>query len=115
MDIIFKTEKLRKTCNDDRLRVKTYGQERAKKIKLRLDEMHAASVLEELRYLPGHCHELIGDRKGELAVDLDQPARLIFRVADDPAPLKEDGGLDWNNVTAIEITEIVDDYHGKKN
>ncbi len=115
MDIIFKTEKLRKTCNDDRLRQKEYGLVRAKKIKRWLDDMQAASVLEELRYLPGRCHELTGDRKGELAVDLDHPARLIFRVADDPAPLKEDGGLDWNNVTAVEITEIVDDYHGKKN
>jgi proteic killer suppression protein len=110
MNILFKTSKLLKTCTDDRLRQKEQGQVRAKKIKLRLDDMHAASVLEELRYLPGRCHELTGDRKGELAVDLDHPFRLIFRIANDPVPHKEDGGLDWNKVTAIEIQEIVD-YH----
>ncbi len=110
MNILFKTSRLRKICNDDRLRVREHGQVRANKIKLRLDELLAASVLEELRHLPGRCHELTKNRKGELAVDLDHPYRLIFRVANDPVPLKKDGGLDWSNVTAIEITEIVD-YH----
>ena len=110
MDILFKTEKLRKICNSDRLRVREYGQARAKQIKLRLDDMRAASFLEELSYLPGRCHELKGDRKGELAVDLGHPFRLIFCVVNNPVPLKEDGGLDWKSVTAIEIIEIVD-YH----
>jgi proteic killer suppression protein len=88
-----------------------YGQVRAKILKRRLDDMRAAAVLEELRPpLPGRCHELTGDRKGELAIDLDHPFRLIFSVADIPLPLKTGGGLDWSKVTAIEITEITD-YH----
>jgi proteic killer suppression protein len=46
-----------------------------------------------------------------LALDLDHPCRLIFAPAHNPLPLKEDGGLDWTAVTAIEIHEI-EDYHG---
>lgn len=110
MDIIFKTNRLLKLCNDDRTRQRECGPVRAKILKLRLDDLRAASVLEDVRFLPGRCHELTGNRNGELAIDLDHPYRLIFTVANDPVPKKENGGLDWKNVTVIKITEIVD-YH----
>lgn len=64
-----------------------------------------------MRTLPGRCHELTGDRKGELAVDLRGPYRLVFEPADNPPPVKEDGGLDWRRVTAVRILEV-EDYHG---
>jgi len=65
-----------------------------------------------MRQLPGaRCHELKGNMEGTLAVDLDQPYRLLFEPANDPIPRKEDGGLDWKKVTAITVTEIRD-YHG---
>lgn len=71
----------------------------------------AASVLNDIRKLPqARCHELRGDRKGELAVDLDHPYRLIFEVANDPKPTKDNGGLDWLKTTTIRITGI-EDYH----
>ncbi len=64
-----------------------------------------------MRALPqARCHELLGNRKGELAVDLKHPYRLIFEPANDPIPRKPDGGLDWTQVTAINILEVVD-YH----
>lgn len=88
-----------------------YGQVRARILQRRLDDLRAATVLEDMRPpLPGRCHELTGNREGELAIDLDHPYRLVFCVADNPVPLKEDGGLDWKSVTAIQITEITD-YH----
>ncbi len=43
-------------------------------------------------------------------MDLVHPVRLILVAADDPIPLKPDGGLDWKQVTTIEIIEIAD-YH----
>lgn len=107
-DILFRTEKLRKVCNDDRLLKKEYG-DRAKRIRQRLDELRAARTLEEMRFLPAaRCHELKGDRRGQLAVDLVHPYRLTFTPVD---PKKqEDGGLDWSSVTAVVIEEIID-YH----
>ena len=74
-------------------------------------ELGAATTLEDMRLLPGaRCHELTGDRKGQLAVDLVHPLRLVFEPDHDPQPEKADGGLDWIAVTKVVIVEIVD-YH----
>jgi proteic killer suppression protein len=97
---------------DDKSMKRTHGEKRAKALKKRLDDLDAARSLADMRALPGHCHELTGDRRGQLALDLDQPYRLIFEPADDPTPLKGDGGLDWNGLRAVRILEIGVDYHG---
>ena len=110
MDIIFLDESLRRTVNNEkRLRRKFPGR-RGKLIRQRLDELWAAVTLEDLRGLPGHCHELKYDRAGQLAIDLDQPFRLIFEPANNPIPRHSGGNLDWTRVTAVRIIEVVD-YH----
>ncbi len=89
-----------------------WGERRGKLVRRRLDELSAATNLEMMRGLPGaRCHELTGNLKGKLAVDLDHPYRLLFEPANDPIPRKDDGGLDWAKVTAITVTDIID-YHG---
>jgi len=50
------------------------------------------------------------DRKGQLAIDLDGPYRLIFEPADEPYPLDGNGSLDWNRVTIIRVL-LIGDYH----
>jgi hypothetical protein len=57
------------------------------------------------------CHELRGNRAGELAVRLDKGYRIVFEVANDPIPVRPDGGLDWSHVTAVRILELAEDYH----
>ena len=53
---------------------------------------------------PERCHELTeGKRIGELSVDLDHPYHLIFIPDHDPVPRRDDGGLNWSQVTAIKI------------
>ena len=76
----------------------------------RLKQMRDAPSLEELRFAPGAWHELVGDRKGQLACSLLKRVRLIFVPANDPLPVKLDGGLDWSEITAVMNLEIVD-YH----
>lgn len=111
MDILFKSGKLQKECNNQQTLVKRYGQQRAKLLRRRLDDLGSVETLADLRKLPAtRSHELKNNRKGQLAVDLDQPYRLIFEPAHEEVPLKEDGGLDWEKVTAVRILEIVD-YH----
>ena len=51
-----------------------------------------------------------GDRKGQLALKLPDGKRLIIAASENPAPTKDDGGLDWSSVEAIDVVEIVD-YH----
>jgi proteic killer suppression protein len=111
MDIIFESAKLEKECNDQKLLVRRHGPIRAKLLRRRLDEIRAADTLEVLRTLPQvRCHELRGNRSGQLSVDLDHPYRLIFESADDPLPLKPDGGLDWKNVKTVNIIEVADTH-----
>lgn len=89
---------------------KAFGQ-LARKVNQRKEDLKAADTLAVMRMIPAaRCHELKGDRKGELAVDVSGNCRLIFEPEHDPIPEKEDGGLNWEEITAIEILEI-QDYH----
>ena len=109
--ISFQSRKLEKVCGDQILLIKKYGSLRARLITKRLDELEAAVCLEDIRHLPGvRCHELVGDRKGTLAVNLEHPYRLVFEPAQIPIPKKIDGGLNWTIVTEIRIL-AVEDYH----
>lgn len=110
MEISFEAQALARKCSEKKLRVRTWGPEGAKKIALRLQQIQAAAVLEDMKRLPGRCHELSGSRVGTLAVDVHHPCRMIFRPTENPAPLKDDGGLDWSKVDRITILEITD-YH----
>lgn len=111
MDIIFSTNKLETECNNTKLLTKRYGPRRAKLISQRLYELRAANVLADIRYLPQpRCHELKGNRAGQLSVDLDHPYRLIFEPANNAVLLKPDGGLDWSKVTAILILGVEDTH-----
>lgn len=111
MEIRFRSGKLAKEANDLGLLRKTHGETRAKRIRLRLDALHAASVLEDLRHMPGRLHELSGNRAGQLSLDLDGPYRLIFAPDHNPVPRRTDGGMDWNQITAVLVLEI-EDTHG---
>ena len=109
MDILFASEGLRKACNVRERGVRKWGQRRAVIVGRRLDELHAAETLEDVRHLGG-CHELKGNRRGQIAVRLDGGFRLIFAPDPFPGPVKPDGGLDWKRVTAIKILGVID-YH----
>ncbi len=111
MEITFRTKKLQRSCSVAKEAVKAYGQLRARKLMQRLMELRAADYLSDIPSAPPpRCHELTGNLAGKLSVDLDHPWRLIFRPAHDPVPVRESGGLDWSQVTAIEITDIMDPH-----
>jgi proteic killer suppression protein len=109
LEVTFDDRSLGEMCESDRELRKMYGLVRAKKIQMRITALRAAETLEDMRFLPGHCHELKGDLAGQLALDLDQPYRLLFRPKERPDP-GHGGGLDWRLVIAVVVTTIVD-YH----
>ena len=90
--------------------VRRHNTQRAKLIRRRLDDLRAAGVLEVMRNLPGRCHELKGERTGQLSLDLDGPYRLLFQPAHNPAPQKPDGGLDWTQVVSVVLVGVVDTH-----
>ena len=107
MDIIFKSQKFQKIVNTQKLLVQEHGDRQAQRIRRRLDELRAAATLEDLRHLPqARCHELTGDRRGQLSLDLVHPYRLII----EPVPRKADGGLDWSHVTAVLVSGVEDTH-----
>lgn len=110
VQIQFDSNKFAKEVNDTRQLTRNQGEQRAKLIRRRLDELRAADTLDVLRTLPAaRCHELRGNRKGQLSVDLDHPYRLLFTPVP-PLPTKADGGLDWKQVTAIIVLGIEDTH-----
>ena len=111
MEILFVTRKVQKICNSKREMQAKLGTRNAKVLRQRLAKLKAADSLEDIpRIRPDRCHELGQDRKGQIAVDLVGPNRLIFEPGHDPVPKKDDGGLDWSRVTSIVVVEV-GDYH----
>ena len=98
MDISYKNKKIEKVCTDAKAAERTYGREMADKIHQRIDEISAADTVEMMvQFHIGRCHPLSQNRKGQHAVDLVHPYRLVFEKNGD-------------KVQIAHILEIVD-YH----
>lgn len=109
MDVLFVNDRDRALYNSQKALRRKFGEKEAKIIRRRLDDLSKVQTLAEMSGLGGHCHELV-HQKPDLSLDLEQPDRLIFEPADDPVPVKPDGGLDWTRVTAVRIKGIEDTH-----
>lgn len=113
MEITFETKKLETAFREGRSLQTTHGERRARLIMRRIQALRAANCLGDLwpPYSgPERCHELTGNRAGQLSMDLDHPYRLIFTPDHDPRPKRPEGGLDWYQVTAIKILGVEDTH-----
>lgn len=100
-----------KICNNANESIKKLGPKMANRLQQRMMELKAAPCLADMSKLPPpRCHQLSGNRTGQLSVDLEHPYRFLFIPANDPVPKTTDGGLDWAMVTEIEILEIADTH-----
>lgn len=98
MDITYKNRKIEKICTNAKAAERTYGREIADKIHQRIDEIDAADTVEMMiQFHIGRCHPLAQNRKGQYAVDLVHPYRLVF---------EKNGG----EIQIANILEVVD-YH----
>ena len=110
MDILFSSERLKNELSRTKALSTKYGPNATKRLKQRLLDLAAIDCLEGAKLLPGRCHELKGNRYGQLAMRLHGGYRLVFEPADKPPPSKPDGGLDWKQIKSIRILEV-EDYH----
>ena len=79
MDITYKSNKLKKVCTDAKVAERSYGKEMTEKIQMRIDEITAAGTIETMiQFHIGRCHSLSNNRKGQYAMDLVNPYRLVF-------------------------------------
>lgn len=101
-------------CQDRKSAVKEWGSEQGKLVLRRIDDILDAATLAELWLLPAlRCHELKENREGQISIDLKHPYRLIIEPANNPIPIKEDGGLDRERITRVSLLEVVDTHDGK--
>ena len=111
LDITFRSRKLERTFNEERVLQKMYGSRMSRAIALRMAVLKTArnlAMVPEGR--PERRHQLSGNRAGQFAVDLVHPKRLVFQPNHDPLPRKDDGGINIEQVTSIMILKVVD-YH----
>ena len=98
MDITYKNKKIEKICTDAKTAERTYGREMADKTHQRIDEITAADTVEMMIHFHiGRCHPLSQNGKGQYAVDLVHPNRLVFEKKGD-------------EIQIANVLEIVD-YH----
>lgn len=82
------------------------------KLLRRLDDIRAAANMAELKTLPGRLHPLVADRKGQWAMDLEHPKRLLLEPILDKGQTEKDGRLDLGEIVGVRLIGVVD-YHGK--
>lgn len=112
MQIHYKTNKLKRQCEERHLGIQAWGPQVAGKVRQRVAELTSAVCLQQISKLPPQrCHGLHANREGQLSVDVSQNQRLIFEPNHAPIPTLPTGGLDWSLVTQIIIMEVTD-YHG---
>jgi proteic killer suppression protein len=107
----FQSKKFEKVCQCAAKAKQDYGTRCGTVLLLRLQQLSAAPRLEDMRNMPGRCHELKGNLAGMLSLDLEHPYRLLFKPEEEPPPLKDDGGLDWTKVEGVLICRV-EDTHG---
>lgn len=98
MKIVYKNNSIEKVCTNATVASKKYGVKMADKIHQRIDQLLAVdSINDMIKYNIGRCHPLTGDRKGQYAVDLVHPYRLILE----------------KHETEIKIVQVIEvtDYH----
>lgn len=112
MEVTYKNKHLQKCAEDETYSVRKLGPVRSEKYLQRIGDLMDAKTLEEVRNLPGNYHELSANRKGQWAVSLDGPYRLIFAPHEKPIPVDENGKYVWIEIKGVEIEDI-ENYHGK--
>ena len=108
MDIEFKNSGLKKQCEDPRLAIRKFGEACAKKLRTRIADIQAAASVSEL--VAGNPHPLIGNHHMQYSLKLDKGVRLLIEPAENPYPVRDDGGIDWQQVKKVRIVYI-GDYH----
>ena len=79
LDITYKNRKIERICTNAKVADREYGSQMSAKIHMRIDEIRAVDTVEEMiQFRIGRCHALKGNRKGQYAVDLVHPYRLVF-------------------------------------
>ena len=111
MGVTFESGRLAKLCNKQKKRAKKFGHQRAKEIKIALDDLQGAPSLAEIDELPQwRLHALSGDQAGGYSIDIDNQYRIWFRISGIERIRDGTGYVDFSQVTSIEIYFVGDPH-----
>lgn len=109
MELTYKTTKLKELCENPKFNqelVKKYGQEVAKKLPQRINELKSFNSLGDVPVTPPFKrHKLTGNRNEQFAVNINNQYRLIFRINDNNILIE-----DLMKIKEIEIMEVSKHY-----
>lgn len=84
MRIEYASRQLERVCTDAAAAVRAYGKPLAVKLRQRIKQLRdATSAAQMIQDRTGRCHALAGDRRGQYALDLAHPYRLVFEQRGD--------------------------------
>lgn len=105
MELAFDTKYIRRICEDEDKAEEEFGPEIAEKLKHRLSDMRAATVVTELPPT-GNLDEVKGNPHSYLRIKLCNGYYLSFSSNHVNSPLKDNGNIDWSKVNHVKILEI---------
>lgn len=110
MIVEYKSNNIKKQCENPKVAQKEYGDRIGNKLTQRVGELVAATSLLDIKMVPSaRLHRLKGNRSVEYAIDLVHPFRLIIK----PMNVKCLDLNELDKITIVRIEEVID-YHGKQ-
>ena len=110
MKLTFKSNKIKRCCEDPSFAQKIFGSLIATKLVQRVNELESAVNLLDIKRNPAaRLHALDGARKDQFAIDLVGPFRLIIK----PISGEDVKTVNIESITIVRIEEVID-YHGKQ-
>lgn len=107
LELAFATRSLRNICEFEDVAVEALGPQGAKALQRRLADLRAAVSIDDVlasRKLK------VNTKNGELRIPLNANLHISVRPNHTKPVLRPDGGVDWEHVTRIQITEIGDGH-----
>ena len=105
MELAFDTKYIRRICEDEDEAEEEFGSEIAEKLKRRLSDMRAATVVTELPPT-GNPHEVNGNPHSFYRIKLFDDYSLTFCSNHIRTPIDSNGKIDWSKVNHVKVLEI---------
>ena len=108
LELAFDSQSLRTLCESEAYARCDLGPNVAEALKRRLADLSAATSVNDL--VVGLPREVEGSDRQEMAVDLRDGYRIIFRANHPKNPIADNGDLDWGSVSRLKILRIESDH-----
>lgn len=110
MDILFASKNWERLCHEPGLAARTLGDDGARKLQSRLDDLYAAVNLGYAPNLPGRFRPLDGNFEGCFSIQLIDGHHMVIRPTAGPSAKRAHGDLDLSSITSVCIVFIGENH-----